>query len=485
MEKKSHSGYYDIRISNEGKDSYFVEIFSSEKKPKDWEKVEVCIFDTWHDDLIYSTEMESEYLWVRVYSKFGVGSLSFIPIGKNEKGKDFLILHQYTLKPDMKPAIGVFVYPNTEDRIEKTKKHIFSLKKTGIPIFLCSNMECPDDLIRICDGYIYTGPNEMSTVPSEIENKREYLKKSIKYPIKIHPGGFEFYQAHSFINGKGTYLWATAKCIRDSINFLHKEEFTHIMISEGEFFLDDSDSEKPMEILKEMWEEDIVLDFFYTPGSQYLQAYLWFGEISHLKKSLSGISIEEKHFPRKEENSNSSAFVLCEKHYLQKIVSSEPFRKIRIRTVKENENYLRKKYWYTERSEVIFYDDKDFKTGEEKISFPLYFPNSKDFSLSLQKENSRSDYLDSGSFDLDTYQLDEKNWILIVTNKTFSRILRFELIFFDKLGYEIKRQEIKNVLPDLYYFSIFGLTGEEISGCDYKVCIEGENTHFYRNNLIF
>jgi hypothetical protein len=488
MEKKSHFGYYNIELTHEGEENYFIEFFSTQKKPKEWGEVEVCIFDAWHDDLIYSVRSQSDYLWVRVKSKFGIGSISFIPVGSDKSEKDFSVVHQYVTKKEMNPAIAVLVYPNTEERIGKVKKHLISLKKTGIPVYLCSNMECPEDLIQLCDGYVYTGPNEMCTVPGEIENKIEYIKRSIKNPIIIYPEKFEFYHGHSFINGGGTYLWAAAKCIRDSVHFLKREGFTHLMLSEGEFILDDLDSKKPFKILLDMWKNEISLDFFYTPRSRYLQAYLWFGEIDHIEKSFRDLSIEEKHFPRGEENSNSSAFVLCEKYYLQKLVSSDPSRKIRIRTVKENKELLEKKYWYTGRSEIRVHDESEFAKEGEKLSFPLYFPNTSEIFLSLQGENSKSDELNSKSFDLDFYRPNDKKWITIVKNCTISRELKFKITFFGESDQVLLEQEIETPPPDkpfdIWYFSSFE-TDEKITRCEYFVSRGEEISHFYGNILHF
>lgn len=488
MEKKSHLGYYNIKLTAEGNENYFIEFFSTRKNPKNWEEVEVCIFDTWHDDLIYSVKFQSDYLWVRVKSKFGVGSISFIPMGLDESEKDFSVIHQYVTKKEMKPAIAVLVYPNTEERIEKVKKHIISLKKTRIPVFLCSNMECPEDLIQLCDGYVYTGPNEMCTVPEEIENKMEYIKRSIKNPVTIYPEKFEFYHYHAFVNGGGTYLWATAKCIRDSVNFLKKEGFTHLMLSEGEFILNELDTEKPFDILLDMWKHEIALDFFYTAGSRYLQAYLWFGEIDHLEKSFGDISIREKHFPRGEENSNSSAFVLCEKYYLQKLVSSDLSRKIRVRTIEENKELIKKKYWYTERSEILIQKESEFAREGEKLSFPLYFPNTSEFFLSFQNENSKSDELTSKSFDLDFYRPDDEKWITIVKNCTISRDLKFKIIFFGESDKVLLEQVIEKTLPgkssNIWYFSSFESIGK-ITKCEYTVYQGEEISPFYRNIFHF
>jgi len=456
--KKTYLGYYSISIKLEDNNSYFIEIFSTEKKPNEWEKIKICLFDSWHDDLIYQTTFDSSYLWIRVESKFGVGSITILPENFEDVDKDYLIVHDYSPKKDFNPVIGVFVHPNTPYRIEKVKDHINSLRGSNIPIYLCSNMGCPDELIDLCDGYIYTGPNDLCTVPEEIENKSEYLRYSIKNPLFLYPEKIPFYQEHSFINGRGTYLWSAANSLKKSIHSLEKMGFTHMMVSEGEFILDKKDFETPLEILKNMWQEEIVLDFFYTSGSRYLQAYLWFGEIDHLSKVFFGVSKGDKHFPRNSETSRANALILCEKYYQHKLLSFDPSKKIRVRSVKENFDNIKNRYWYTRRTEVILYEILDFKSDlyktEEFFSFPLYFPNTREVFLSIAGDNTKSDSLDSGSFDLGVTETKEDELTIIAINKTRSKVLNFKMDLYHNSGEIVETREITRCSPGFFYFLV-------------------------------
>jgi len=485
INKKTYLEYYDVSLTNKGDDVYYIEIRSTQKKPISWDKVKIFVFDTWHDDLIYWVTNSSNFIWIEVKSKYGIGSITVIPDNIDEKHKDYLIVYDYINKKEFKPVIGVFVHPNTQERIDKTKRHLESLKKTNIPVYLCSNMRCPDELINLCDGYIYTGPNELCNVPTDIKDKKKYLESSIKNPITIYPEEFKFYQDHYFINGVGTYLWSAAKCLKTSINFLEQQGYSHIMISEGEFILDNFDREKPQLILKDMWENEIVLDFFHTHGSQYLQAYLWFGNIKHLNETFKDITKEDKHYPKS--NSNINAFVLCEKYYQNKLLTHNNSKKIRVRTINDNVVNILNRYWYTNRTELISYERNDFKTNnyglDELLSFPLYFPNTKEVFLSVANKNIKTDDLDKNSFDLGITEMNETESVLIVKNNTNTQILNFKVTITNYLNEIVLVKTINECTPDLWFFSTFNTPIDNGYKCDYTVSVTDSGEIIYQGQF--
>ena len=117
INKKTHLEYYDISLTNKGDDLYYIEIKSTSKKPNSWNAVKVCVFDAWHDDLIYNLTTNSDFIWIEVKSKFGIGSITFIPNNFDDGCKDYVIIHDYVEKKEFKPVIGVFVHPNTPEGI--------------------------------------------------------------------------------------------------------------------------------------------------------------------------------------------------------------------------------------------------------------------------------------------------------------------------------------------------------------------------------
>jgi hypothetical protein len=487
MEKTTHLEYYTILIKDEGEDNFFIQIFSTKKKPKEWENVKISIFDSWHDDLIYETNFNSNYLWVGLKSKYGIGAITFIPNNFDKKHKDYIILHEYVNKKNFKPVIGVFVHPNTQERINVTKKHLISLKKCNIPIYLCSNMGCPDELLELCDGYVYTGPNELCTVPNDIINKQEYLEYSIKNPITIHPENFKFYGNHSFINGMGTYLWSAAKCLKSSITLFEQKGYTHVMVSEGEFMLNELDKNRPIEILRDMWDKDVVLDFYYTNNSRYLQAYLWFGEIEHITKSFNDISKENKHYPKNNNNSNANAFVLCEKYYQNKLFSHNNSDKIRVRTLNNNVENIENRYWYTNRTEIISYDVESFKLEEfntdELLSFPLYFPNTDEVFLSIADKNIKSDTLDVNSFNLGVSKANDNNLVIIVRNNTNSELLDFKIIFYNDKNKILFEKAFNMCFPNIWYFFSFKKPIDYTHKYDYIISLSNNDKIIYKGQF--
>jgi hypothetical protein len=479
MNKKiTHLEYHTVSIECREDDNFFIEIHSTTKKPKNWENTKVCVFDSWYDDLIHETSFNSDYLWISIKSVHGIGAITFLPDGFDEKNKDYAIIHEYVDKKTFNPVIAVCVYPNTQERIDFVKKHLISLKNTNIPVFLCSNMGCPDELINLCDGFIYTGPNEICTVPEDIENKKEYLKHTIKYPIVLYPQNIKLYLENSFTNG-GTYLWSTVKCLKHSINFLEKKGYTHIMISEGEFILDDQDYEKPLNILKDMFENDIALDFYYTQGSYYLQCYLWFGDIKHLNKSFENISKKDKHYPKNNKNSNANALILCEKYLQNKLFSYNNTDKIRIRTLDTNVDILKKKYWYTNRTEVIPYTVESFKSQiygtNEVLSFPIYFPNTNEISLSICSKNNDSDTLNFKSFIIEPSEDDYGNAIIVCKNNTSIKNLDFKIKLLDKSSNLISERVFKECVLDTWYIYYSFIPITNIQTCQYEVSRSSNN----------
>ena len=481
--KESHFRYYSISLREDEEEHYFIEIRSTDKKPEDWTNVDVRVFDSWYEDLKYSTIFHSDYIWIKTKSKFGIGSLTFSPCGADEKNKDFVIIHDYVLKKDFKPVIAIFCYPVTEEKILLVRSHILSLKESNLPIYLCSDLELPIELTSLCDGFIYTGPGDLCLVPEQIQNKNKYLENSNKYSVYLDHPDTSFYNYHGFINGAGTYLWPATNSFCESTRKLQTMGFTHIMLSEGEFELNVLDLKKPEEILKNMWSEEVVLDFFYTPGSQYLQCYLWFADLNYLTDSLRDVSIEDKHFPRNAENSNTTAFLLYEKYYMNKLLSNSPEKKIRVRTVEENLGLIKNKYWYTKRTDVYLYVDEDFKCKDlgtnEKMSFPLYFPNTKKIFPSISTSNSRSDFLGPRSFGLDVRKYNERQWIILIENMSVSRILDLKVKIFNIQKEVVYESSVGHCLPDTFSFSVFNLDKGDIKKCEYSVYLNGTETPFF------
>ena len=487
INKKTHLEYYDISLTNKGDDLYYIEIKSTRKKPNIWNNLKVCVFDAWHDDLIYNLTTNSDFIWIEVKSKFGIGSITFIPDNFDDGCKDYVIIHDYVKKKEFKPVIGVFVHPNTSEGIKNVKEHLISLKNTNIPIFLCSNMGCPDELIEMCDGYIYTGPNEFCSVPKDIEDKQKYLEYSIKCPITIFPQGFKFYHNHSLVNGKGTYLWSAVKSINIATNLLEKKGYTHIMISEGEFVLDEKDSEKPLQILKDMWTNDILLDFFYTSGSRYLQAYLWFGNLKHITESFTDITKEDKHYQKDCENSNATAFLLCEKYYQHKLLSYQHSNKIRIRTDNDNINNVKNRYWFSNKTDLLTYEKNNFNLSkcetDELLSFFLYFPNTEKVFLSIASKNIKSDILNSSSFDLGISEIDTNRLSIIVSNNTKSKILNFKLNLINCENETIREILITDCLPNILRWELIEKPIDYVNKYNYSVSLTENNEIFYKGQF--
>jgi len=487
INKKTHLEYYDISLKNNGNDSYYIEIKSTNKKPNTWGNVKISVFDTWHDDLKYTVTTNSDFIWVDVKSKFGIGSITLIPDNFDDKHKDYIIIHDYVNKEEFKPVIGVFVYPSTSEVIQNVKEHLISLKNTNIPIYLCSNMGCPDELIDLCDGYIYTGPNEFCNVPTDIEDKQKYLEYSIKNPLTIFPENIPFYHNHGLVNGKGTYLWSAVKSIKFATDLLEKKGYTHIMISEGEFVLNKEDFEKPLQILKDMWTNDVVLDFFYTPNSRYLQAYLWFGELKHITDSFESINKNNKHYQKNNENSNANAFLLCEKYYLHKLLSHSSLNKIRVRTNKDNVENIKNRYWFSNRTDLLTYEESYFKLSkcntDELLSFFLYFPNTEKVFLSIANNNIMSDSLNLSSFDLGVSEIDNNCLSVIVINRTKSKILNFKLNLINNNNEVIKEIFFNECVPNIWRFITIDKPINYVDKYNYSVSLTENNETFYKGQF--
>jgi hypothetical protein len=483
---KTFKEFYDVSLIEESPNEYLININSTKEKPIDWENVTISVFDTWHDDLIFTKEGYSDNIWIRTHSNFGIGSISFYKTNGDPKNKDFYIFSNYQPKNLFNPVIGLFVYPNTEDRIKKTKEHIVSLKKCNIPIYIFSNMVLPNDIIELCNGYLYTGPNEMCNVPSHISNKWEYLKKSIKRPVVIGDTDITFYSQHSFINGTGTYLWPAANCLKLGVKHLDNLGFSHIMISEGEFIINEKDTKKPLEILKDLFDNQIVLDFFYTQDSFYLQAYLWFAEINHLSNSFKSINKEDKHNPN---NFGTNALVLCEKYYQHKILSFNQTKKIRVRTNLKNKEILEKKYWYNERTNVYYYQEPDFKKDilnvNEALSFPIYFPNIDSCFLSIADQNKIKDVLDKDSFNLEVSHHKNNLWKIVFFNNTNNTVLGLEVELYDSIGNLILNKLIKKSEYYKMIYEIFSLENQNVEKCVYKVFEISSNKLIFESYFIY
>lgn len=449
---------------NEGNGEFYLEIEKTSHCPHTWGGVRVNVFNPWHEDKIFNCLMTSDFIWIRVNSIMGIGSITFIPEYIDPIYKDFIIFHDYVPKPTFKPVIGVFVYPNSTQRVKDVRTHLESLRSTNMDVYIISNMRCESEFGDLCDGFIYSGENEMVRVPDGLGyDKLTYLKKAISRPVTLFDLDMTFYNSHQFINGSGTYLWAIAKSLSFGFNELYKRGYTHIMVSEGEFELDKKDSDKPLRILKNLYNNDIALDFFYTENSCYLQAYLWFGELEHIVRSFRGVSKYDKINPHSGYMSDSNAFAISELYNMHKLLSSTD-RKVIVRTNVRNKSNIEEKYWYNTHTEVQYYEDSDFTYSDgEALSFGLYFPNTTQYFLFIQDKIEIVE-LSKDSFD---FEVVEKNsqLVCIVNNKASGQAICIEVDFI-KDG-EVIYSDKLDAEHNCFYYLYTPIYGN-IDRCDYR-----------------
>lgn len=194
----------------------------------------------------------------------------------------------------MEECIFVTCYPNTDDKIKILKRCITSLKKSGYPIVMISNMEIPNEITKDVEEFLAGSNEECSYLdfftPQEIDSARN----SSKYLLHFQPPGGEVISYRSFSYGRGsTYHWSALSQHFLLLDYSISKKIKRALVIEGDIVLRGDDFNKISENFLRMKEKnlDFILSLEHNMG--HMSGNAWFTTPDFWKKVCLGMSKED------------------------------------------------------------------------------------------------------------------------------------------------------------------------------------------------
>ena len=193
----------------------------------------------------------------------------------------------------MKNSIFIWAYPNTEEKIQILKECLFSLRKTGIPLIVVSNMLIPSEISSLADRCLI-GQNEECSyhdffTPEEIDEARN----SCKYLLHFIPPGGDDISYRPFYYGKGTtYHWSTLTQNILTLKDAKDKNISRILILEGDVILDTEDLRRIPDFFSSLDDEglDFIVSIQHIMGN--MSGNGWFTTTEYWERVCSRFSTE-------------------------------------------------------------------------------------------------------------------------------------------------------------------------------------------------
>lgn len=341
-------------------------------KEKVWHKVRATFNKKWYDEPLFYFNFEfPDIFHFNEISGININDIGFILFQSQEEESAYHKHHFVDYKKiedtqeEFKPCILVSSFPNTLEKENFLAKHLMSLKKAGLPVFLCSNMLIKEEIVKIADHFIYTGPNQMYSILDFFDLKSAIRKvvsdfKPLKVIDGIENGPVIFHDMNQQIYSKKNYYWPAINSSKKAFQTLNAWGYTHVMKSEGEFLLSEKDKGIPLEKLKEMHQNNIQGEYFIRSENFHIEAFVYFAQIPFLSKVYS--SFTPKDFF--ESGTTPENFVKY------RIFFSGIYNRIRVKIFDEFRDFTRRRSWAPEETvEVIGLE-------ENLGSIHTFFPNT-------------------------------------------------------------------------------------------------------------
>jgi hypothetical protein len=142
----------------------------------------------------------------------------------------------------MEECIFISVYPNTEEKIQILKECIYSLKKTGFPIVLVSNMDLPQDVSSLADDCLIGKNTECRYQDFFTDEEIDSARNSSSYLSHFMDPGGELISYRSFGYGRGsTYHWSALTQHNLILKYSEGKKISRFFSTEGDTILDEND----------------------------------------------------------------------------------------------------------------------------------------------------------------------------------------------------------------------------------------------------
>ena len=194
----------------------------------------------------------------------------------------------------MEECIFISVYPNTEEKIQILKECIYSLKKTGFPIVLVSNMDLPRDVSSLADDCLIGKNTECRYQDFFTDEEIDVARNSSTYLSHFMPSEEELISYRPFGYGRGsTYHWSALTQNLEILNYSKQNGISHALILEGDVILDEKDILKIQSYFSTMEEEKLDFIVAMQNNFRHMSGNGWFARIGYWEKVCSAMSAED------------------------------------------------------------------------------------------------------------------------------------------------------------------------------------------------
>lgn len=335
-----------------------IEVFQDTKKvritcltkEKNWHRVRATFNKKWYDEPLFYFNFEFPNIFhFNEIAGIDINDIGFI-LFQSLEGENIYHKHHFVdykapevKQQEFKPCILVSSFPNTLEKENFLVKHLNSLKKAGLPVFLCSNMLIKEEIVSIADHFIYTGPNQMYSILDFFDLKSAIKKvvsdfKPLKVIDGLETGHVIFHDLNQQIYTRKNYYWPAINSSKKAFQTLNAWGYTHVMKSEGEFILDEKDKSIPLEKLKEMHENNIQGEYFIRTENFHIEAFIYFAQIPFVAKVYSSFTPADFF----------SSGTTPENFVKYRIFFSGIYNKIRVKVQDEFEGFIRRRSWAPE-----------------------------------------------------------------------------------------------------------------------------------------
>ena len=194
----------------------------------------------------------------------------------------------------MKASIFITSYPNTKDKIDILEQCISSVKNSGFPVILVSNMKIPGEITSMVKECLSGGNEECRYQDFFTDEEIDVARNSSTYLSHFMPSEGELISYRPFGYGRGsTYHWSALTQNLEILNYSKQNGISHALILEGDIILGEKDILKIQSYFSTMEEENLDFIVAMQNNFRHMSGNGWFTRIDYWEKVCSVMSAKD------------------------------------------------------------------------------------------------------------------------------------------------------------------------------------------------
>jgi len=198
------------------------------------------------------------------------------------------------MKPS--PCVVILAHPNTDRKLQIMMDSIQSVKNLNIPIYVFSNMDIPEQYLKGCNGFVYTGDNTMWSASDILSEERIVNSRNItKYREHLTDSNHIITYVPIYYGTEKSYYWALTNLYKISLEKIAEYNHTHFMLLQYDTILDSKNLVLANNYINELYSSNLDGIITVDPGmgDNHMNDYSFFGKVSYWNEMFSTTSIEE------------------------------------------------------------------------------------------------------------------------------------------------------------------------------------------------